>query len=92
VVDQIVAWPLFALASSRMVAYLEARKPEDEVATLERLYTLFVERARPSWNLEGPAGPIRENVAAILMSVPVPLMTLLYEMWVKTFPGAGTEG
>ena len=85
VVDQIIAWPLFALAANRGAAFLAATTPDAELAALRAMIELYVARARPQWNLDD-GRPVPVVVAEILVRVPVPLITTLYELWLDSFP------
>lgn len=87
-VDRIVAWPLFALATRRMAAYLEAKDPAAEMEALRAMYELYVSQARPVWTLEDQRGPIPARAPDMLVRVPIPLVTDLYHLWVGTFPVA----
>lgn len=85
-VDQVIAYGLATLAGQRMLEYLNATDKGPELDALRAMAELYAASARPAWNLEDPRGPISPTAGNILLRVPVPLFTSLYELWVATYP------
>lgn len=88
VVDQIIAWPLFALASTKYQAFLDATAPADELSALQSVVDLYVSRARPVWSIEDLRGPVPAAASDVLLRVPVALIQTLFVLWLATFPQA----